>query len=114
MPNSVMTANWADYQIQAATNAGAKLVLQPRTNMNAWTGGVTAVPNMRVRANPAFFDAYTGDTMRWGIAPCEGTIVGTCDDNSELKVLWDDGSIGVNIKAGKQNDYWLITARSCV
>ena len=28
--------------------------------------------------------------MRWGIARGKGTIVGTCDDNTEVRVRWDE------------------------
>ncbi len=49
--------------------------------------------------------------MRWGIARGKGTIVGTCDDNTEVRVRWDeDRREGRNVKCGKRGDYWLMTA----
>jgi len=108
MSNSA--SDWTRRQIDAAANVGAQLVLQPACNRNTWTGGVAAVSGMRVRANPAFFEMYPVDTMRWGISIGEGTVLGTCDDNTELRVEWDDGNVGMNIKAGKGCEYWLITS----
>ena len=41
------------------------------------------------------------DFMRWGIARGKGTIVGTCDDNTEVRVRWDeDRREGRNVKCG--------------
>ena len=52
--------------------------------------------------------------MRWGIARGKGTIVGTCDDNTEVRVRWDeDRREGRNVKCGKRGDYWLMTAGGC-
>ena len=49
--------------------------------------------------------------MRWGMSRGKGTIVGTCDDKSELRVRWDDDiREGCNIKAGKRGDYWIMAA----
>ena len=79
---------------------------------------VCARVGMRVRANPAFVKQYTtaenrGDLMRWGIdAHARGTVVGTADGRSELRVLWDSGEVGINVKAGKRDEYWLMTAAS--
>ena len=106
-----MEGSWASTQLNAATAAGRKLVLQPVTNLNSWTCGVQAHIGMRVEANPAFVDAYAkyGNLARWGISSGLGTVVGTCDYNSELVVEWDDGIVG-NCRSGKDMDYWLMTA----
>ena len=97
--------------------SGQRLVLQPVTNENNHVGGVAAYTGMRVQANPAFFALYKNSTtdqtdfMRWGIARGKGTIVGTCDDNTEVRVRWDeDRREGRNVKCGKRGDYWLMTA----
>ena len=104
---------WAREQLAAADAAGARLVLQPVTNTNSWTGGVAAHVGMRVRTNPAVVRMYAGGdwgkVARWGLSQGCGTVVGTCDDNSELRVAWDSGRTGSCIKAGKRDDFWLMT-----
>ena len=108
--------DWTSAQLAAATAAGQRLVLQPETNMNNHVGGIAAYTGMRVQGNPAFFALYANattdhtDFMRWGMARGKGTIVGTSDDNSEVRVKWDDDRrVGCNIKAGKQGQFWLMT-----
>jgi hypothetical protein len=117
------SGQWARKQLKAATDIGAQLVLQPVTNLNCWTHGVEAHVGMRVRTNPAFCEAYKKfesaknyngalSFTRWGVQPDHvvGTIIGTCDDRSELVVKWDSGFTGSCIPAGKRHEYWLITA----
>ena len=98
-------------QVDAASEKGQLVVLQPETNLNNWTRGVKARIGMRVQANPAFVDEYSklGDLKRWGVDRGFGTIVGTCDHNSELVVAWDNGHKGSCIRAGKGQDFWLMT-----
>lgn len=114
---TTMMRDWTNVQLAAATAAGQRLVLQPQTNLNNHVGGVAAHVGMRVQANPAFFETYSSsvtehtDYMRWGMSRGKGTVVGTCDDKSELRVRWDDDiREGCNIKAGKRGDYWIMTA----
>ena len=111
-----LTHDWTNVQLAAATAMGQRLVLQPETNENNHVGEVAAHIGMRVQSNPAFFEMYSGPTtdqtdyMRWGMARGKGTIVGTCDDKSEVRVKWDDDPReGCNIKCGKRGDYWLVT-----
>ena len=102
---------WAHKQLKAATAAGKQLVLQPASNLNSWTGGVNAYVGMRVQTNPAFVEEYSkhGDIGRWGVSDGQGTVVSTCDSNSELVVQWDTGFVGSCVRAGKGMDFWLIT-----
>lgn len=111
-----MMHDWTNTQVAAARAAGQRLVLQLVTNENNHVGGVAAYVGMRVQANPAFFDLYSNSTtehtdfMRWGMARGKGTVVGTCDDKTELRVRWDDDDReGRNIKCGKGGNYWLLT-----
>jgi len=111
-----MTHDWTNVQVSAATAAGQRLVLQPETNLNNHVGGIAAYEGMRVQGNPAFFELYSNSTTsqtdfsQWGMARGKGTIVGTSDDNSEVRVKWDDDRrVGCNIKAGKQGQFWLMT-----
>ena len=111
-----MMHDWTNTQVAAARAAGQRLVLQPETNLNNHVGGVAAYIGMRVQGNPSFFDLYSNSTtkhtdfMRWGMARGKGTVVGTCDDKTELRVRWVDvDREGRNIKCGKQGQFWLMT-----
>lgn len=111
-----MTHDWTNVQVSAATAAGQRLVLQPETNLNNHVGGIAAYTGLRVQGNPAFFELYSNSTTgqtdfsQWGMARGKGTIVGTSDDDSEVRVKWDDDRReGRNVKCGKRGDYWLMT-----
>ena len=111
-----LTHDWTNAQVSAATAAGQRLVLQPETNLNNHVGGIAAYEGMRVQGNPAFFELYSNSTTsqtdfsQWGMARGKGTIVGTSDDDSEVRVKWDDDRReGRNVKCGKRGDYWLMT-----
>ena len=95
-------AEWGRRQVRAAENAGQKVVLQPVTNLNEWSGGVEAFVGMKVRLNPEYIRVYKHpDTGR-------GTVVGPTDSNSEVLVAWECGDSGA-YRAGKCFDFWLMT-----
>ena len=98
---------WARAQVNAAVAVGQKVVVQPLSNVNNWSGGEPAFVGMAVRLNPEFLrvEKMRDEKM---CDPGRGTVISTADSNSELVVEWEAGGRGRH-NAGKKHEYQLIT-----